>query len=144
MKKRFRRKRYKGRRSSLSASNWGPIVKLLLTVVGTLAGLALLALAVMVVLEAVFHIDTPLPPDGIVAKAAKLFSHGDDVLVTSPTPYYTPEPTPTPHPMDEYDAEGSEREVVIPADMQYYWFGDPTYNNGKMLFTGGRIVGDNV
>ncbi|MBO6062001.1 MAG: hypothetical protein J6P98_07840, partial [Clostridia bacterium] len=114
------------------------------TVFGTLAALALITLAVLVVLEAVFHVDTPLPPDGIVARVAKLFNSGEDVLVTSPTPYYTPEPTPTPHPMDSYDAEGSEKEVVIPADLQYYWFGDPTFCGGKMLFTGGRIVGDNV
>lgn len=144
MKKRYRRKRYRSRRRSLSASNWGPLVKLLLCVVGVLAGVAVLTLGTMVVLEAVFHVDTPLPPDGIVAKAAKLFSKGNDVLVTSPTPYYTPEPTPTPHPMSSYNPEESEKEVVLPAELQYYWFGDPSFHNGKMLFTAGKIVGDNV
>lgn len=144
MKKRFRRKRYKGRRRSLSASNWGPLVKLLLCVFGVLAGAALLTLFVMILLESVFHVDTPLPPDGIVAKAAKLFARGDDVFVTTPTPYFTPEPTPTPHPMESYSPETEEKEVVIPADMQYYWFGDPVFHGEKMLFTAGRIVGDNV
>ncbi|MBQ2517941.1 MAG: hypothetical protein II536_03840 [Clostridia bacterium] len=144
MKKRFRRKRYKGRRRSLSASNWGPLVKLLLCVFGVLAAAALLTLLVMIVLESVFHVDTPLPPDGVVAKVTKLFTKGEDILVTTPTPYYTPEPTPTPHPMESYSPEGEEKEVVIPADMQYYWFGDPYFYGDKMLFTGGRIVGDNV
>ena len=143
MKKRFRRKRYSRRRSSLSASNWGPVVKLLLCVFGILAGAAVLTLAVLIVLEAVFHVDTPLPPDGIVAKAAKLFVD-DDILVVSPTPYYTPEPTATPHPMSAYNARESEKEVVIPSDLQYYWFGDPSFHGDKMIFTAGKIVGDNV
>ena len=144
MKKRYRRKRYRSRRRSLSASNWGPLIKLLLCVAGGLLALAVLALGVMIVLEAVFHVDTPLPPDGIVAGFTKLFSKGEDVLVTSPTPYFTPEPTPTPHPMSSYNPEESEKEVVLPAELQYFWFGDPSFRNGKMLFSAGKIVGDNV
>ncbi|MBR3383401.1 MAG: hypothetical protein IKG85_10260 [Clostridia bacterium] len=144
MKKRYRRKRYKSRRRSLSASNWGPFIKLLLFVFGGLAAAALLTLGTMIVLETVFHVDTPLPPDGIVAKVTKLFTKGDDILVTTPTPYYTPEPTPTPHPMSSFNPEGSEKEIVLPAELQYYWFGDPSFHEGKMLFSAGKIVGDNV
>lgn len=143
MKKRFRKKRYSRRRTSLSASNWGPLVKLLLCVLGILLGAALLTLSVLVVLEVVFHVDTPLPPDGIIAKAAKLFTD-DDVLVVTPTPYIPPDPTPTPHPMSEYNARESEKEVLLPTDLQYYWFGDPSFCGGKMIFTAGKIVGDNV
>ncbi|MCR5809615.1 MAG: hypothetical protein K6G56_08695 [Clostridiales bacterium] len=143
MKKRFRRKRYRRRRGNLSASNWGPFIKLMLCIVGALAALAFLTLFVMVMLEAVFHVDTPLPPDGIVAKAAKLFTK-EDILVVTPTPYYTPEPTATPHPMESYNPEESEREVVLPPELQYYWFGDPVFCGGRMLFTAGKIVGDNV
>lgn len=143
MKKRFRRKRYNRRRTSLSASNWGPIVKLLLFVFGILAGAALLTLFVMIVLEGVFHVDTPLPPDGIIAKVVSVFSK-ENILVTTPTPYYTPEPTPTPHPMSSFIPEENEKEVVLPAEFQYYWFGDPTFYKGQMLFSAGKIVGDNV
>lgn len=143
MKKRFRRKRYSRRRSSLSASNWGPVVKLLLCVLGILLGAALLTLTVFVVLEAVFHVDTPLPPDGIVARAAKLFTD-DDILVVTPTPYVSPEPTATPHPMSDYNPREAEKEVLLPSELQYYWFGDPSFCGGKMLFTAGKIVGDNV
>lgn len=143
LKNRFRRKRYKRRRTSLSASNWGPVVKLLLFVFGILAAAAFLTLLVMLVLEGVFHIDTPLPPDGIVAKVVKVFSK-DDILVTTPTPYYTPEPTPTPHPMSSFSPEDNEKEVLLPAELQYYWFGDPMFHNGQILFSAGKIVGDNV
>lgn len=143
MKKRYRRRKYSRRRRSLSASNWGPVVNLLLCVLGGLAAAALLTLLVMIVLEAVFHVDTPLPPDGIVAKVAKVFSK-DDILITSPTPYYTPEPTPTPHPMSSYSPEEEEKEVVLQPELQYYWFGDPQFNNGKLIFSAGKIIGDNV
>lgn len=144
LKRRYRRKRYKSRRRSLSASNWGPVIKLLLCVVGGLVGLAVLTLGTMLLLETVFHVDTPLPPDGLVAKVTKLFTKGDDILVTSPTPYYTPVPTPTPHPMNSYNPAESEKEVVLPPELQYYWFGDPSFVNGKMVFTAGKIIGDNV
>ncbi|MCR5610849.1 MAG: hypothetical protein K6F68_03350 [Clostridiales bacterium] len=143
MKKRYRRKRYNKRRRSLNASNWWPFVKLALFVLAGLAALAFLTLTVMVVLESVFHVDTPLPPDGIIASITKKLAK-EDVLVVTPTPYYTPEPTPTPHPMTFFDPEEEEREVVLPPDLQYYWFGDPSFSGGKMLFSAGKIVGDNV
>lgn len=144
MKKRFRKKRYSRRRRSLNASNWWPVVKLLLCSLGGLLSLAILALAVMVVLETVFHIDTPLPPDGIIARLTNKFTDNNESFVVTPTPYYTPVPTPTPHPMTYFNPEEEEREVVIPADMQYHWFGDPSFNGNKMLFSAGKVVGDNV
>ncbi len=127
----------------MSASNWGPVLKLLGTVLGILAGIALLTLVVMVLLESVFNVDTPLPPDGIVAKVAKLFKK-DDLLIATPTPYYTPEPTATPHPMEAYNAGEAEKEVVLSVDTPYRWFGDPYVYNGVMLFTAGKIVDGDV
>lgn len=143
MKKRYKRRRYSRRRRSLNASNWGPVLKLIFCVVGGLAALAVLTLLTMVILETVFHVDTPLPPDGIVAKVSKLFTK-EDVLVVTPTPYVSPVPTPTPHPMNSYSPEENEKEVVIPPELQYYWFGDPSFVHDKMLFSAGKIVGDNV
>ena len=143
MKKRYRRKKYSRRRSSLSASNWGPVIKLLLFILGGLALAAFLTLFVMVMLEAVFHVDTPLPPDGLVAKIGKVFTPRD-ILVVTPTPYVSPVPTATPHPMHYYNAEEEEKEVVLSSDLQYYWFGDPTVCGDKMLFSAGKIIGDNV
>ncbi|MBO4384186.1 MAG: hypothetical protein J5854_02040 [Clostridia bacterium] len=127
----------------MNASNWWPFIKLVLFIFAALAALAFLTLGVMIVLETVFHIDTPLPPDGIIAKITKRFTD-NDVLVVTPTPYYTPEPTATPHPMTYFDPEDEETEVVLPVDLQYYWFGDPSFCGGKMLFSAGKIVGDNV
>lgn len=143
MKKRFHRKRFRRRNRSLNASNWWPFVKLALCAIGALIVLAFLTLVVMVVLEAVFHIDTPLPPDGIIAELTKKMAN-DDVLVVTPTPYYTPVPTATPHPMTYFNPEEEEKEVVLSAEYPYYWFGDPSISGDKMLFSAGKIVGDNV
>ena len=145
----MKRKRYRAhrstrrRRGSLSSSNWGPILKLLGCILGIAALLSFVIIGTMIVLEAVFKIDTPLKPDGIIASITKMISK-EDVLVASPTPYVTPEPTPTPHPMDGYDPQNSEKEVVLPVEMRYRYFGDPTVFNGKMLFSAGLIVDGNV
>ncbi len=144
MKKHYRKKRITRRRRSLSASNWGPILKLSLTVIAGLAALFILVIGTMVLLETVFHVDTPLPPDGIIANIMKKASKGNDVLVVTPTPYYTPVPTATPHPMQLFDPETMEKEVVLSAEYQYYWFGDPQFNGGKLIFSAGKVMGDNV
>lgn len=128
----------------MNASIWGPILKLSLTILGAATAVALLTLGVMVLLETVFHVDTPLPPDGVIANLMKKASNGNDVLVVTPTPYYTPVPTATPHPMELYDAETEEKEVVPSAEYQYYWFGDPQFNGGKLIFSAGKVIGDNV
>ena len=144
MKKKYRRSYgSRRRRGSFGSSNWAPLVKLLACVLGIAALLAFVVVGTMTVLETVFKIDTPLKPDGIIAKIAKLVSD-DDVLVVTPTPYVPPPPTPTPHPMDAYNAEQDENEVVLPVDMHYRFFGDPTVYGGKMLFAAGLIVDGNV
>ncbi len=144
MKNRYRR-HYGGskRRGSFSSSNWAPFLKLLGCVLGVAALLAFAVIGTMVVLEAVFKIDTPLKPDGFIARITKLISD-DDVLVVTPTPYVSPVPTATPHPMDSYNAEQDEKEVILPVDMRYRYFGDPTFFNGTMLFSAGMVVGGNV
>ena len=111
--------------------------------IGGLLAVSILTIGVMVLLETVFHVDTPLPPDGIIARITERIAH-ENVLVVTPTPYYTPVPTATPHPMSLFDPEEEEREVVLSADFQYYWFGDPYFSGGKMFFSAGKIIGDNV
>lgn len=143
MKRRHRRRRYTKRRRALGGSIWGPILKLSLCIIGGLLALAVLTLGVMILLETVFKVDTPLPPDGIIARITKNFTDVD-VLVVTPTPYYTPVPTATPHPMELFDPESEEREVVLSPDLQYYWFGDPQFNGGKLIFSAGKVIGDNV
>ncbi len=136
---RSRRRNYKRRSRSFSSSNWYPVLKLIGAVLGILTACAVLTLGVMVLLEAVFHVDTPLKPDGIIASITKVFTD-DDILVVSPTPYYTPEPTATPHPMDEFDPKESEKEIVFSAESPFKWFSDPCVYDDVMMFVAGRTV----
>ncbi|MBO6061923.1 MAG: hypothetical protein J6P98_07415, partial [Clostridia bacterium] len=110
---------------------------------GIAALLGIVVLGTMIVLEAVFKVDTPLKPDGIIASITKALSK-DDVLVATPTPYVTSVPTATPHPMDSFNALEAEKEVVLPVDMHYRFFGDPVVYEGKMLFTAGLVVDGDV
>ena len=100
----------KRRRSRFSASIWAPILKLAGCIAGVLAALGILTLLIMIVLEGVFKIDTPLRPDGFFGKAARLVKI-ELPLIESPTPYIPPEPTPTPHPMDLFIGEDEEKEI---------------------------------
>lgn len=142
MKNRYRKKRYatakRHRRPGLSASKWGPLVKLTGAVVGILAAITLLVFLGMLLLEAVFKIDTPLKPDGIVGKIAGWFNV-EQPLIASPTPYITPEPSPTPHPMDLFSGEDEEKEIVFPADVTYPWVGDPYCYNDIIICSAGKL-----
>ena len=82
----------KRRRSRFSASIWAPILKLAGCIAGVLAALGILTLLIMIVLEGVFKIDTPLRPDGFLGKAARLVKI-ELPLIESPTPYIPPEQT---------------------------------------------------
>ena len=139
MKSRHGRKKYKIRRrhSRLSASIWSPILKLAATVIGTAAGIALVTFLTMFLLEAAFKVDTPLKPGGFTEKLAGLFGVKEPFVV-SPTPYHTPVPTATPHPMDLFNGEEEEKEIVFPPDLSYKWLGDPFCCNGKIICTAGK------
>ena len=129
----------KRRRSRFSASIWAPILKLAGCIAGVLAALGILTLLVMIVLEGVFKIDTPLRPDGFFGKAARLVKI-ELPLIESPTPYIPPEPTPTPHPMDLFVGEDEEKEIVFPAGMSYTWLSDPYCFNGEIICSAGKLV----
>ena len=129
----------KRRRSRFSASIWAPILKLAGCIAGVLAALGILTLLVMIVLEGVFKIDTPLRPDGFLGKAARLVKI-ELPLIESPTPYIPPEPTPTPHPMDLFIGEDEEKEIVFPAGMSYTWLSDPYCFNGEIICSAGKLV----
>lgn len=122
MKRYHRRRRSRRRRSSLSASNWGPILALSGTVLGIIAVIAL-----------VIFVGLPklLPLIGISYRAP--FS-------PTPTPAPTPAPTATPNPMELFDANAAETEVVFNEIKDYKWFGDPYFYGGKLMLTGGKLV----
>lgn len=143
MKKRHYKSQYAKRRKRYKRSTGkaGPVVKLLFTILGVLAGAAVLALAAMFVLEVFFRIDTPLRPDGVLGKFASYFNTN---LVESPTPYLTPEPTPTPYPMNDFDPEDEEHELVFPPEFTYSYLADPYCSNGSVICSAGRLIDGSV
>ncbi len=125
-RRRFRSNRRR-RGKSLSASNWGPVLALL----GTLLSIAaVLCLIVFVALPRL------LPLLGVDYKGPG--ARADD------TPQTIAKPSPTPHPMDGFDASAAFVELVFDGYMDYKWFGDPYFYDGKMLFTGGKLVDGNA
>ena len=135
MSNRLKNKKYFSKRSYHGGSRgMNPTIKIIVSAVGILLAAAVLfvcVIAVMVLLEK-NGIDTPISPDGITAKYIdKLHNSGlfgfdsGDVLVCSPTPFVTPEPTATPDPMASFDGEAAEKELVMPSDSDYKYFGAP-------------------
>lgn len=119
----MKRKSYKPkrRRSSLNASNWWPLFKLILIIVLLLGFIA--AVLYLVLPNVLPHFGVEFYPPG----------------VTAPTPEPTPEPTPTPHPLSADDLSNLHKEIVVTAT-QYQWFGDPYYFNNSIVFTAGEVV----
>lgn len=108
------------------ASNWGPVLALLGTVIGALA---LVALVVFVGLPKL------LPLVGIEYRAP---------FAPTPSPSPTPRPTPTPNTMDLFNAAEAETEVVFDASSSYRWFGDPYMYGGRMVLSAGKLVDTNA
>ncbi len=120
--RRRRRSRIKRRRSSLSASNWGPVLALLGTVLGVLAAIALIVFVALPRLLPLIGVDYNAP------------------FAPTPTPSPTPKPTPTPHPMAAFDPSEAQNEVVFDHQSEYRWFGDPYFHDGVMVFSAGKLV----
>lgn len=141
MRNRYRKKRnpYKRRRSSYDRRNRSPFIGGLFTAIGILLAAAILTFGVMFTLEAVFKIDTPLKPDGFVGKTLEKFGLNQPFIVPT-TPYISPEPSATPHPMDAFNGEVEEKEIVLPTDISYPWLGSPFCYNGKIVCSAGKIV----
>lgn len=111
----------KRRKSSLSASNWWPLFKLLLIIV-----------LIVALLGAIVYL---LLPNVLPYVGVEFYPPG----IAKPTPEPTPEPTPTPHPLSRDDLSELHNEIVVSAS-QYKWFGDPYYYGDSILFTAGEIV----
>ena len=151
MSNRLKNKKYFSKRSYHGGSRgMNPTIKIIVSAVGILLAAAVLfvcVIAVMVLLEK-NGIDTPISPDGITAKYIdKLHNSGlfgfdsGDVLVCSPTPFVTPEPTATPDPMASFDGEAAEKELVMPSDSDYKYFGAPYCYDGRIICSAGKIIG---
>ncbi|MBR4434663.1 MAG: hypothetical protein IKS90_01025 [Clostridia bacterium] len=143
MKKRFDRRSARRRRnaSGFNKGNAGPILKLIGAVLGSLAALTLTAFAVMLALQFLFKIDTPIKP--LVVRDAKTETAAPDPH-TSTAPDAGPTPVPTPHPMAAFDAENAEKELVFPSEMNYGYLGDPYCHNGKIICSAGKLADGKV
>ena len=116
------RRRIKRRRSSLRASNWGPILALSGTVLGIIAVIALIVYVALPQLLPLVGVDYRAP------------------FMPTPTPSPTPAPTPTPHPMSSFNAAEAQNEVVFSNSGDYKWSGDPYFYDGVMVFSAGKLV----
>ncbi len=127
MAKRYKRSRIKRKRTRLSASNAGPILALLSTIVGILGALALIAFVAL---------PRILPLVGI------------DRMPWQPTPSPSPtmRPTPTPYPLTNVDLIELQHEVVLPSTgfNAYRWFADPYAYGDRLVFVAGQLVGNNI
>lgn len=119
---RRRSKRNYHRRGGLGASNWGPVLSLLFTVIGICGVIALLVFVGLPKLLPLMGVDFNSP------------------FAPVATPVSTPAPTPTPHPMEFFDATDAQREVVFDGANDYTWFGDPYFHDGVLAISAGRLV----
>jgi len=123
-RRRFKRAKRRRRRRSLSASNWGPIIKLTAVILGFLA-----------LLYVILYIAVP--------KAAELIGIDYRAPFTpEATPAPTPKPTPTPHPMKTYDFAANSQELVFDGSSNYKWFTDPYFYDGRMIISAGKLAAD--
>ena len=123
-RRRFKRAKRRRRRRSLSASNWGPIIKLTAVILGFLA-----------LLYVILYIAVP--------KAAEFIGIDYRAPFTpEATPAPTPKPTPTPHPMKTYDFAANSQELVFDGSSNYKWFTDPYFYDGRMIISAGKLASD--
>lgn len=139
MSNRLNNKRYFKRRASGRSGGLHPVIRFIVSAIGILLALGIIVLAAMITLEAVFKVDTPITPDGVIAHGLDKLNAGN-LLICSPTPYVTPEPTPVPKPMDSFNGGEAEREIVLPNDMSYPWFGKPYCYGNKIICSAGKLV----
>lgn len=123
-RRRFKKAKRRRRRRSLSASNWGPIIKLTAVILGFLA-----------LLYVILYIAVP--------KAAEFIGIDYRAPFTpEATPAPTPKPTPTPHPMKTYDFAANSQELVFDGSSNYKWFTDPYFHDGRMIISAGKLASD--
>lgn len=109
----------------MSASNAGPILALLMTVLGVAA---VVALVVFVGLPQL------LPLIGVEYNAP---------WQPTPTPAPTLRPTATPHPIIGIDPIDAQHEVILPSGQEftsYRWMADPYAYNNRLLFVAGKLT----
>ncbi len=127
MRNKYRRThRPKRKRTSLKASNAGPILALTATVVGVLGLIALIIFVGLPWFLPLVGVNDPLP------------------WQPTPTPAPTIHPTPTPHPASVADPLELQKEVVLDAGDRYVWFAEPYASGDTLVFAAGRTDNGDV
>ncbi len=126
MPKREKRYKLKRKRTSLKATNAGPILAFSATVAAILGVIGLIVFV------------------GLPALLPKLGIEYNPPWQPTPTPRPTARPTPTPHPAALVDPVDLQHEVVLSGYTGYNWFADPYAWNNTLLFSAGRLVGSDV
>ena len=126
MPKREKRYKIRRKRTSLKATNAGPILALSATIAAILGAIILVVFV------------------GLPALLPKLGVDYRPPWQPTPTPRPTARPTPTPHPAVVADPVELQHEVVLSGYSGYNWFGDPYAWNKTLLFTAGHLVGSDV
>ncbi len=126
MPKREKRYKLKRKRTSLKATNAGPILAFSATIA------AILGVIVLIVFV------------GLPALLPKIGINYNPPWQPTPTPRPTARPTPTPHPAAITDPVDLQHEVVLSGYSKYNWFADPYAYNNALIFTAGHLVGSDV
>ncbi|HWR22096.1 MAG TPA: hypothetical protein VN366_01350 [Feifaniaceae bacterium] len=126
MPKREKRYKLKRKRTSLNASNAGPILAFSATVATILGAVALIVFI------------------GLPALLPRLGIDYHPPWQPTPTPRPTARPTPTPHPAALADPVDLQHEVVLSGHAGYNWFADPYAWNDTLIFTAGHLVNSDV
>lgn len=126
MPKREKRYKLKRKRTSLKATNAGPILAFSATVAAILGVVALIVLV------------------GLPALLPKLGIDYHPPWQPTPTPRPTAQPTPTPHPAALTNPVDLQHEVVLSGYAGYNWFADPYAWNNTLIFTAGHLVDNDV
>lgn len=126
MPRREKRFKIKRKRTSLNASNAGPLLAFSATVIAILGAIALIVFVAL---------PTLLPKLGV--KYAPPWQ-------PTPTPAPTIRPTPTPHPVSATRAVDLQHEVVLTGYDEYDWVADPSVSGNRLVFAAGRLVDKNV
>lgn len=126
MPKREKRYKIKRKRTSLKATNAGPILAFSATVAAILGVIALIVFV------------------GLPALLPKIGIDYNPPWQPTPTPRPTARPTPTPHPAAVTDPVDLQHEVLLSGYTGYNWYADPYAWNNTLIFTAGHLVGNDV
>ncbi len=121
-----RRTRIRRRRTSIKATNAGPILALSATILGILGLISLLIFVVLPYIFPIIGLDFNLP------------------WQPTPTPEPSAKPLPTPHPITRVEPSDIQHEVVLTGYDEYRWFADPCIKGNQLLFTAGKLVENDI